>query len=104
MQFMTKRSADAELKETVRVYLIHDANNIGQAVRLLREDFPMTQVRLAALVGVTSSTISRIERGHEPGSKTLLRKIADQLDAMEAQREKLIELHGAFIPTKPSMD
>lgn len=49
-----------------------NAKTFGQAVARLRKDKRLTQVDLAAAIGVSRSTIAGIERGNDmPGRETL---------------------------------
>lgn len=51
-----------------------DQRAIGAAVRAHREARGLTQVELAARIGVNQPSVSRIEHGyHLPGTDTLLR-------------------------------
>ncbi len=46
-------------------------NSLGRIVKEKRKDLAMNQVEFARSIGVTSSTISRVERGEIVGAKTL---------------------------------
>ena len=52
---------------------------VGQRLRLLREDAKLTQVGLAEKSGVDANTIARLERGEHTPSQSSLRKLATAL-------------------------
>jgi transcriptional regulator with XRE-family HTH domain len=54
---------------------------IGERLRALREGQQLTQTALAGRIGVTSATVSMIERGHSVPSVRQLLKFADALHA-----------------------
>ncbi|MCL6478095.1 MAG: helix-turn-helix domain-containing protein [Peptococcaceae bacterium] len=54
--------------------------NIGERLRVIREQRNMTQAQLAKRVGVSRSHIAKIENNDTDGSVAVLTKIATVLD------------------------
>lgn len=53
--------------------------NIGNRIKEIRKYRKVTQEILSQKVGVNRSLLSKIERGHSPGSLRTLTKLADAL-------------------------
>lgn len=71
--------------------------NIGQIIRELREERGLTQEGLAFEAGVTSSYISRIERGERRIPNTTLESIAGALGSTASYLYSKLEGHiGEF--------
>ncbi len=56
-----------------------ESATIGQRIKQVREDVPLSQRELATAVGVSSAQLSRIENGHSMPRPLTIRNIADAL-------------------------
>jgi transcriptional regulator with XRE-family HTH domain len=64
---------------------------LGKAVRKLREKRGLTQEALAHEAGVTTGTLSMIERGHSNPAWGTARRIAEALDTSLAELARTAE-------------
>jgi transcriptional regulator with XRE-family HTH domain len=64
---------------------------LGKAVRQLREKQGLTQEALAHEAGVTTGTLSMIERGHSNPAWGTARRIAEALDISLAELARAAE-------------
>ena len=72
--------------------------NIGRIIKQRRLIIPLTLRELAAISGVSSSHLGRVERGERFPSASILRKIAKPLGFEESE---LFALAG-YLSTRPS--
>ena len=56
--------------------------NIGEAIKSVRKSKGITQAQLAGAAGITQATLSQIENGKRPGTKTM-KKICAELKTAE---------------------
>jgi len=78
----------------------NNRNNLGEIVRQQRITVPLTLQKLAAMSGVSSSHLGRIERGERFPSASILRKIAGPLGFEE---DELFTLAGYLSPQPPGI-
>jgi len=75
-------------------------NYLGGIIKQRRVTVPLTLQELAAMSGVSSSHLGRIERGERYPSAHILRKIAQPLDFEE---DELFTLAGFLSPQSPNV-
>ena len=80
--------------------MTNNSKNLGRILRQQRVLTPLTLCQLAAISGVSSSHLGRIERGERFPSASILRKIAKPLGFKESE---LFSLAGYLSPQSPSM-
>jgi DNA-binding XRE family transcriptional regulator len=77
-------SAEAAYRRAVR-----DAQAHGPAVvRATRDRLGLTQRGLASLMGVSPTTLSKIERGHYPAGRPLLTRLARVAAGLPAAEDR----------------
>ena len=76
-------------------------NNLGRILKQQRISIPLTLQRLAAVSGVSSSHLGRIERGERFPSAHILRRLARPLGFDE---DELFTLAGFLSPTPETAD
>jgi transcriptional regulator with XRE-family HTH domain len=76
-------------------------NNLGRILKQQRISIPLTLQRLAAVSGVSSSHLGRIERGERFPSAHILRRLAEPLGFDE---DELFTLAGFLSPTPETAD
>ncbi len=74
--------------------------NLGRILKQQRLMIPLTLRELAAISGISSSHLGRIERGERFPSAKILRKIAKPLGFEESE---LFSLAGYLSPQSPNM-
>lgn len=62
----------------------------GDALKVLREGYPLTLRELADLSGVSVSTISGIENKHRNANPSTVRKLAESLGANPGELMKVV--------------
>ena len=80
--------------------MVRDNNNLGRILKQQRITIPLTLQELAAVSGVSSSHLGRVERGERFPSAHILRKIAKPLGFDE---DELFTLAGFLSPQTPSV-
>ena len=79
----------------------NNGKNLGRILKQQRLMIPLTLRGMAAISGVSSSHLGRIERGERFPSASVLRKIAKPLGFEESE---LFSLAGYLSPPSPSVE
>jgi len=79
----------------------NNINNLGRILKQRRVMLPLTLRELAAISGISSSHLGRIERGERFPSASILRKIAKPLGFEEGE---LFSLAGYLSPSSPGIE
>lgn len=80
-----------------RASVIESLDRLGRRVQRRREALGLTQRQAAALVGCSSSTLTRVETGTQRPQLELLVRLADRLGL---DRRELAELAGYPLPER----
>ena len=80
--------------------MTNNSKNLGRILKQQRVMIPLTLWQLAAISGVSSSHLGRIERGERFPSASILRKIAKPLGFEESE---LFSLAGYLSPQSPGI-
>jgi len=75
--------------------ITNDNSNLGKILKQRRVMIPLTLRKVAAISGISSSHLGRIERGERFPSASVLHKIAEPLDFEESE---LFSLAGFLSP------
>lgn len=73
-------------------------NGFGETLRELRCSRGISQLRLARMVGVHHSYLSRLERGRRGPSPGLVARLSDALQLNHDERARLAEAAGYLLP------